>query len=99
MTIRLGSARSGFLAIAALAIAACTPDHTTAPNYGQPRPNAPAADIANLTTTPRLFGQTSSSNDLQATYGDQLPIYYADDFVVPQGAVWTVTAVSLTGNL
>ena len=99
MTIRFGSTRYRFLAIAALAITGCRADDATAPNGRQLRPNAPVADIGNLTDAPILYGQTSASNELQAFVADEVPTYLADDFVVPAGQVWTVTAVSLTGGL
>jgi hypothetical protein len=75
-------------------------DSVTAPAAGRPSPNGPNANIVDLTTAQVHYSQSSALNDLRGFSGDNtLAPLAADDFIVPDGQVWTVTAVALSGHL
>ena len=100
--MRLSDSLLRFAVLIGVVVAAgCDPDvdAPTAPAGAPSSPAGPNASIANLTTAPIRYSQTSALNDLRAFTGDTIPMLMADDFVVPAGQEWTITAVSLTGNL
>ena len=75
-------------------------DSVTAPARVPSSPNGPNANIANLTTAQVHYSQASALNDLRGFTGDRtLSPLSADDFVVPDGQVWTVTAVAVSGHM
>ena len=100
MRLRLGFAPDRMLAVAAIAALGCSPDRATVPNDRLRLPDGPAADFANLTPTPILLGKPAFFLATQPIlYPVPSTLLLADDFEVPSGAVWTVSAVALTGRL
>jgi len=86
--------------LACVGFGACTPDLPIGPGGHGLKPRGHVADLSNLTSDSVLFSQASTSNTLvvqeEALNGST---YIADDFVVPDGQVWTVTGIVRSGNI